>query len=191
MPQNKAIELLQQHQVALDRLLSQQFDDLDSFAQRLAGAFNEGHRLLVAGSGLLAPVGNIITSMFQHRLHLERPPLPAFPLGTDPALAQALCRDNLQEDLLTRQFATIGRDRDILLLLVDGTSDPGMTKLAQQAKNSGCFCCLFQPNNRPWDGPEIDITITIEGESGGQLAATSLFCGQLLCALVEHALFGF
>ena len=187
MPQDKVKDLLQQHQAALDLLVSQQFDDLERIGQKLTGAFNEGNKLLIAGSGLLSPVGGIIASMFQHRLHLERPPLPAFALGNDLALAPSLHRDGLQD---LQQYDFIGQNGDMVLLLADGKHDPCILNLAEQLQQQNAPFFLIKPNSQEWTGPTPDATIGLIGETGGEIAATTLFCGQTLCSLVEHALFG-
>lgn len=190
MPQEKVKDLLQRHQAALDLLVSQQFDDLEQLGQDLTSAFNNGNKLLIAGSGLLSPVGNIIASMFQHRLHLERPPLPAFALGNDLALGPSLQRDHLDEHLHSRQFDIIGRSGDILLLLADGKHDPSLHRLAEDSGMRNSPLVLIKPNTQEWNGRTPDVTIHLSGETGGEIAATALFCGQMLCSLVEHALFG-
>ncbi|MDT8421505.1 MAG: hypothetical protein RQ754_13825 [Desulfuromonadales bacterium] len=164
---------------------------LQNLATQLVGTFNGGGRLLIAASGNLQPIAQMIATHFTHRLGFDRPSLPAIALGADATLAAALARSNQHHLLLARHYHTLQSSNHLLLLLSDGAPDPQLAELIRIAKDEQPLALLTPQKNE--DAQIMNCTelkLLIESSSPARLLELSLFCGNLLCELVEAELFG-
>lgn len=165
--------------------------NLQTLASQLVSTFTGGGRLLIAASGNLQPVAQMTASHFTHRLGFDRPSLPAIALGADMTLATALSRNNQQHMLLARHYRALGSNNHLLLLLSDGSADPQLTELIRIAKDEQPLALLTPSKN---DDTTLtgctNLQLLVETESHARLLELALFCGNLLCELVEAELFG-
>lgn len=165
-------------------------EQLKTLATRLVGTFTEGGGLLIAASGILQPIAQMTASHFTHKLGFDRPSLPAIALGADPTLAAALTRSNQQNLLLARHYRALQSENNLLLLLSDGSADPQLSELLRIAKDQQM--ALLTPHKN--DDSELmactDLKLLIETTSPARVLEIALFCGNLLCELVEAELFG-
>jgi D-sedoheptulose 7-phosphate isomerase len=166
-------------------------EKLQTLVTRLVGTFTGGGRLLVAAGGNLQPIAQMTASHFTNRLGFYRPSLPAVALGADATLAASLARSNQQQLLLARHYRSLGSNNHLLLLLSDGAADPQLTELVRIAKDDQPLALLTpQKNTDPELSGCTDLQLLIDTDSPARLLELSLFCGNLLCELVEAELFG-
>lgn len=191
MPKAERIaNTLREQGVALQETFVRQALPLAQLAERVAGVFQHGGRLLLCGSGALAPVADLGAHHFLHRLALERPSLPALSLGHNPALAAALARDGLSRHYFAHQLRTVAAAGDILLLLADATPDPALHEAAATAAALECACVVALPAKAEWGGPPPELFFRLESEAPPRLTELALTFTNLLCELVEAELFG-
>lgn len=166
-------------------------DKLQEMTTQLVTTFTSGGRLLIAASGNLLPIAQMTASHFTHRLGFDRPSLPAIALGTDTSLAASLARNGQQHLLLERHYRTLGSSNHILLLLSDGSTDPQLTELIRYAKSEQTLALLTPQKNEDSELTDCtDLQLIAPTDSPARLLELTLFCGNLLCELVEAELFG-
>lgn len=175
----------------LERFTEENRDTLQALVARLVGTFTGDGRLLIAAGGNLRPVAQMIANHFTHRLGFDRPSLPAISLGSDAALANSLTRSNQQHLLLARHYRALGSNNHLLLILSDGAADPQLSELVKVAGDDQPLA-LFSPKKNT-DSNLLSSTeqqILVDTETPARLVELSIFCGNLLCELVEAELFG-
>ncbi|MDO3377887.1 D-sedoheptulose-7-phosphate isomerase [Geoalkalibacter halelectricus] len=191
MSQERITQSLQQHTALLETFVRDQGAELERLAQVLVASFHAGGRLFVLGSGQFAAVANLVASLFNFRLSLERPQLPAISLSHDPLLALALAREEQAGQYFSRQLRTLGRRGDVVLALCGVPRDEAVEEaLAMARQNGNPVAVFFHGREEEYFGERPDHFFLLETESLASALEAALFCGRLACELVEAELFG-
>jgi len=181
---NQAAQLIEQFS-------RQQGEELALLAGQVAAVFASGGQLLIAGSGALQPIAQLLACHFTHRLGFDRPVLPAVALGSDPVLAAVLAGSAQPEQLLVRHFRALTGRQQLLLLLSDGTDNRALRLLRDEALGNDQAVVIFTPDRQAealWcDGVGRCLSLGIS--RGPRMLELCLFAVDLLCELVEAELF--
>lgn len=182
--------VLRDQETALRETFTRQSAPLQQLAVLVAGVFQHNGRLLLCGSGALAPIADLGAHNFLHRLALERPSLPAVALGHDPHLALALARDGQGRQYFAHQLRALATEGDVLLVLGDGQPDPAISDVLNAAAQLGCLTAVVLPAKVEWTGPVPDQLFRLESDAPPRITELALTFVNLLCSLVEAELFG-
>jgi len=121
---------------ALD-LLDAEHARIVSWAQLLHGALAAGGRLLVAGNGGSAALGQHLTAELVGRYQGERRPYSAISLSAEAASLTALGNDYGFEHCFARQVDAHGRAGDVLVLLTTSGRSANLLRAADAARRLG------------------------------------------------------
>lgn len=166
-------------------------DRLKDLVTRLVSTFNGGGQLLLAATGNLQPIAQLTANHFTHRLSFDRPSLPAVALGNDATLAASLTRSSQQQLLLAYHYRSLVSSNHLLLIFSDGNEDPQLTELVRVASgNQPLVLMIPQKSSNSELIKATDLQLLAGTDSPARLLELSLFCGNLLCELVEAELFG-
>ncbi|WP_305045249.1 D-sedoheptulose-7-phosphate isomerase [Geoalkalibacter sp.] len=191
MIQERITQSLQEHQSVLEDTLGRHGEDLARLAACLVEVFHQGGRLIVLGSGQFAAVADLVASLFNFRLSLERPLLPVLSLSQDALLALALARDGRFEQYFVRQLRVLGGGGDVVLALCGSSPDPAVAEALVLARQNGSrVAVLFQGRQEDYAGETPDYLLSVESDSPACALEAFLFCGRTICQLVEAELFG-
>ena len=133
-------------------------DRIETLAQAMAAAFEQGGRLYVMGNGGGATDAQHVAVEFCHPIIEKRRPLPALALTTDNALLTAISNDRDFAKVFGDQLLTLARRGDMALALSTSGQSPNLVHAFEVARDLGL------------------MTIAFTGKDGGRLAA-----------LAEHA----
>jgi D-sedoheptulose 7-phosphate isomerase len=163
---------------------------LDSLAAHLVNTFHHGGRLFLVGSGPFGAVAGLIGQTFLHRQTMERPALPAIALTNDAGLATFLAGDQQGSQFFSRQLRALATDQDTALVLAGTNLSPADREALGTARQLGCRTILIASEQADLDDFLPDISLPLPSDSLPRLLESTLFIGNLLCALVEGELFG-
>jgi D-sedoheptulose 7-phosphate isomerase len=190
MTQDKISTAVAQQIVLLDPFLLTQKPALNSLAEHLVATFHQGGRLFLVGSGPFGAIASLIGQTFLYRQTLERPALPAIALTNDAGLATFLAGDEQSSQLFSRQLRSLATAQDTVLTLAGTKLSPADREAIGTAQQLGCSTILIASEQAELAGSLPDITLSLPSDSLPRLLESSLFIGNLLCALVEGELFG-
>jgi D-sedoheptulose 7-phosphate isomerase len=190
MTQDKISTAVAQQIVLLDPFLLTQKPALNSLAEHLVATFHQGGRLFLVGSGPFGAIASLIGQTFLYRQTLERPALPAIALTNDAGLATFLAGDEQSSQLFSRQLRSLATAQDTVLTLAGTKLSPADREALGTAQQLGCSTILIASEQAELAGSLPDITLSLPSDSLPRLLESSLFIGNLLCALVEGELFG-
>lgn len=190
MTQDKISAAVAQQSVLLDPFLLTQKPLLNSLSEHLVATFHQGGRLFLVGSGPFGAIAGIIGQTFLHRQTLERPALPAISLSNDAGLATFLAGDEQGSQLFSRQLRALAGHQDTLLVLAGTTLSPADREALNTAQQLGCRTILIASDQAEIADFLPDTNLSLPSDSLPRLLESSLFIGNLLCALVEGELFG-
>lgn len=176
----------------LEQLSRQQNVGLSQLTGKISSTFAAGGQLLVAGSGALQPLAQLLASYFTFKLSFDRPVLPAVALGADPVLAAAMVHAAQSEQLLVRHYRALNSAQHLLLLLSDGSEHSALLAVRDAALDNGQPVALLSVRGEAdllcRDG--VEICIDLGTDSLPRSHELIFFVGHLLCELVEAELFG-
>lgn len=182
-----------EHMEAVAETASDLSGAISAIAEALVGTLlNEG-RILACANG----TANVLTQYFctslLNRLEQERPALPAINLGADATTYAAICRDNRFNDTFSRQVRALGKENDILLVIVDdghkanliqaiqAAHDRQMRVIVISAREENDIMSLLHPE---------DHEIALHDLSPARAAEVTLLVINAICALIDQMLFG-
>jgi len=175
----------------LEQFSRQQTEGLSQLAHKLSSTFSAGGQLLVAGSGNLQPLAQLLASHFSFKLSFDRPVLPAVALGADQALAAAMAHAGQSEQLLARHYRALNGAQQLLLLLSDGSDNRALLAVRDAALDNGQPVALISvrgdADSLCRDG--VEICIDLGTDNLPRSHEMIFFVGHLLCELVEAELF--
>jgi D-sedoheptulose 7-phosphate isomerase len=188
--QEQIAQSLREHNKALEETFLLQAKEMAGFAETVVEAFNQGGRLLIAGSGSLGAVADLVVNQFQYRLSMERPPLPALSLSQNIALATALAREGKESQFFSRQLRVIAGAQDILLLFWDLDRNEILEETLAAANQLECITAVVLQGKGELTGENPDYLFRLATDSFPRAVEATVFFGHLLCELVEKSLFG-
>lgn len=164
---------------------------LQSLTTQLVSTFTGGGRLLIAATGGLQTVAQLMANHFTYRLSFDRPSLPAIALGNDASLASMLTRNNQQHLLLARHYRALGSSKHLLMIFSDGAADAQLAELVNIAGEDQPLALMIPQQSQETELLNATgLQLLADSNSPARLLELSLFCGNLLCELVEAELFG-
>ena len=190
MTQDKISTAVAQQTSLLDPFLLTQKPMLNSLGEHLVATFHQGGRLFLVGSGPFGAIAGLIGQTFLHRQTLERPALPAIALTNDAGLATFLASDEQGSQLFSRQLRALATDQDTVLVLAGTNLTPTDREALGTARQLGCRTILIASEQAELADTRTDISLSLPSDSLPRLLESTLFIGNLLCALVEGELFG-
>ena len=190
MAQDKISTAVAQHIALLDPFLLTQKAVLITLAEHLVATFHQGGRLFLVGSGPFGSIAGLIGQSFLHRQTLERPALPAIALTNDAGLATFLAGDEQGSQLFSRQLRALASNQDTVMALAGNHLSPADREALDTARQLGCRTVLIAGEQVELTDILPDINLSLPSDSLPRLQENTLFIGNLLCTLVEGALFG-
>lgn len=190
MTQDKISAAVTQQIALLDPFLLTQKPLLNSLAEHLVATFHQGGRLFLIGSGPFGAIAGLIGQTFLHRQTIERPPLPAIALTNDAGLATFLASDEQSNQLFSRQLRALATGQDSALVLAGSKLSQADSEAFEMAKQLGCSTILIASEQTELADFSPDFTLSLPSDSLPRQLESTLFIGNLLCALVEGELFG-
>ena len=189
MIHDKLVRAAEDQKSLLTEVMVTHAEAFQAFARDVARIFNGDGRLIVAGSGSLGAVANLVANLFSHRLSIERPTLPAISLCQNPVLASSLAVDNQSSQYFVRQFRALARSGDAVLVFDDPHHDAAIRELMIAAGSMGCPICKICLCTDDESG-DPDFLFCFPQIPPARGIEAAVFLGSLLCELVEGELFG-
>ena len=172
-----------------ERFFSLCTGDLVRLADRVAGTFRQGGRLVTFGTGTSGHLAQILANALTHKIAVNRPPLPALALSCDASLLGDLAERTSAEELFTRQMEALGRRGDMALAFSWDGDSPATLGALVRARESGLETAALLGR----DGGKIknytDLALVVEAEKPARVHEVHLVAAQVLAQLVERHLF--
>lgn len=190
MTQDKIQAAIEQQTALLDPFLLSQKELLSTLASHMVGAFHQGGRLFLVGSGPFGAIAGLVSQTFLHRQTIDRPALPAIALTNDAGLATFLAADAQGNQLFSRQLRVLAGSQDMVMVFAGTTLSPADRDALTTARQLGCRTILAASDRAEPAEALPDVSLPLPSDSLPRLMEGCLIIGNLLCALVEGELFG-
>jgi D-sedoheptulose 7-phosphate isomerase len=168
--------------------LERHFGTIGAWADVLVGLLPGGGRLLVAGNGGSAALGQHLTAELVGRYLDDRPPFSAIALAADVATLTALGNDYGYEECFARQVAAHGRPGDVFLALSTSGRSPSVLRAAEVADRRGLRTwALTGPGPNPLAG-RCQTAVAVEAASTATVQELHQVVVHLVCAAFDQRL---
>jgi D-sedoheptulose 7-phosphate isomerase len=126
--------------------------------KEIVAALRHGHKVLLFGNGGSAADAQHIAAEFVGRFQLERAPLPALALTTNPSTLTSIGNDETFENIFSRQIEALGAAGDVAVGISTSGKSANVLKALAAAQAKGL------------------VTVALAGKFGDMLQRVSRYC---------------
>lgn len=166
-----------------------------AIAERMADAFRNGRKVLIAGNGGSAADAQHIAAELVGRFGAERSPLPAIALTTDTSALTAIGNDYGFEHVFERQLRALGQKGDLFLAISTSGNSPNIVAALKAARAAQIVTIGFCGTADNAMRPLCDLVLACPGEktalapSSAAIQQVYMTAAHIVCGLVEQTLF--
>lgn len=158
-------------------------------SRMIAGAFNEGKKLLLFGNGGSATDASHIAAEFVNRFQMERPPLPAIALNTDMAVITAIGNDYGFSEVFSKQLKALANEGDVVIAISTSGDSKNVVKALEVARRKKLKTVVFTGAKGKKLSSRVDHAFVVPSEITARIQEVHITLGHVLCQMVEEVLF--
>ncbi|MCX8073038.1 MAG: D-sedoheptulose 7-phosphate isomerase [Candidatus Binatia bacterium] len=164
---------------------------LEEAAQRVAQAFQSGHKLLLFGNGGSAADAQHIAAELVNRFQRERPPLPALALTTDTSALTSIANDYSYADVFAKQVRALARAGDVAIAISTSGNAANVLRAVRACGELGVFTIGLTGGDGGKLARAVDLVLCVSAtRNTARIQESHILIGHTLCELVELLLFG-
>lgn len=189
-------ELIQRVQEACQRtreilavFMEVQAERVVAAARMLAGALEDGKKILLFGNGGSAADAQHLAAEFVNRFRIERPPLAAIALTTDTSILTAVANDYDFQEIFVKQIRALGREGDVAWGISTSGNSPNVVQALAQARELGLKTLAVTGHDGGQMAPLADIALIVPATETPRIQEVQLTIGHILVDLVDYLLF--
>jgi D-sedoheptulose 7-phosphate isomerase len=152
----------------------------------LVDALRAGKKVLIAGNGGSAADAQHLAGELMVRFYLDRAPLPALALGTDPGATTAIGNDLGFEHLFSRQVRALGQAGDVFWALSTSGRSPNILAACRTARDQGMSVIGFTGAKGDPLAALCDIVVRVPSEKTPLIQQVHIAAGHIICEIVER-----
>jgi D-sedoheptulose 7-phosphate isomerase len=156
----------------------------------IAQAFRDGKKVVLFGNGGSSTDACHIAAEFVNRFLMDRPPLPAIALNTDPAVITSISNDFGYDQIFSKQLAALGHEGDVVIALSTSGNSPNVIKALEIAKKAGMRTIVLTGGTGGKMANMAEHTFIVPSTYTPHIQETHITLGHVICQLVDEALFG-
>ncbi len=158
-------------------------------AKVIAGAFNEGKKLILFGNGGSSSDASHIAAEFINRFKRERPGLPAIALNTDMAVITAIANDYDFSDIFAKQLKALADEGDIVVAISTSGNSPNILKAMEVTRKKKLTTIAFTGLKGEKFASKATFAFIVPSDNTPRIQETHITLGHVICQMVEEILF--
>ncbi len=155
----------------------------------IAGAFNDGKKLILFGNGGSSADASHIAAEFVNRFKRERPGLPAIALNTDMAVITAIANDYDFSEIFSKQLKAISEEGDVVIAMSTSGNSPNILKAMDVARKKKLVTIAFTGLKGEKFAAKAHFAFIVPSDSTPRIQETHITLGHAVCQIVEEILF--
>lgn len=165
-------------------------DKILAVVKLLAQTFRSGKKVVLFGNGGSATDASHIAAEFVNRFLMDRPPLPAIALNTDPAVLTSISNDFGYDQIFSKQLTALGQEGDTVIGISTSGNSANVIKALEVAKKGGMKSIVLTGGAGGKLAALADYTFIVPSRHTPHIQETHITLGHILCQLVDEELFG-
>lgn len=155
----------------------------------IAGAFNDGKKLILFGNGGSSTDASHIAAEFINRFKRERPGLPAIALNTDMAVITSIANDYDFSEIFSKQLKALAAEGDIVIAISTSGNSPNILKAMDVAKKKRLTTIALTGIKGDKFASRAAYAFIVPSGSTPRIQETHITLGHVICQMVEEILF--
>jgi D-sedoheptulose 7-phosphate isomerase len=164
-------------------------DRIRAVVDLIVQAFRSGKKVILFGNGGSATDASHIAAEFVNRFLMDRPPLPAIALNTDPAVVTSISNDFGFDQVFSKQLAALGQEGDVVIGISTSGNSPNVIKALEVAKKNGMRTVVLTGGTGGKMTAIADHTFVVPSKHTPYIQETHITLGHVICQLVDEVLF--
>jgi len=164
-------------------------EQMEAVCNAIAGCFQAGGKVLLAGNGGSAADAQHIAGEFVARLNFDRAPLPAIALTVDTSVLTAVSNDYGYEQVFERQVHGLGRRGDVFIGISTSGRSPNILRAMRKSKELGLITIAFCGAQKTEILDLSDIALRAPSQQTSLVQQIHITAAHIICARVEAVLF--
>jgi D-sedoheptulose 7-phosphate isomerase len=164
-------------------------DKIARAALEIEKALKRKKKVILFGNGGSASDAQHIAAEFVGRFEMDRKPLPAIALVSNPANVTALGNDYGFDSIFTKQVEALAEKGDVLIGISTSGSSPNIIQALRSGAEIGCFRIGLIGRNGGKMKDEVDLSIIVPSERTCRIQEAHITIGHIICGIVEERLF--
>ena len=165
-------------------------DAIAAVVQLIVRAFRDGNKVILFGNGGSATDASHVAAEFVNRFLMDRPPLPAIALNTDPAVLTSISNDFGYDQVFSKQLAALGRPGDVVIGISTSGNSPNVILALEVAKQNGMPTVVLTGGTGGKMANLADHTFIVPSQHTPHIQEAHITLCHILCQLVDEELFG-
>ncbi len=165
-------------------------DRIAEVVRLIARAFRDGRKVILFGNGGSATDASHIAAEFVNRFLIDRPPLPAVALNTDPAVMTSIGNDFGFDQLFSKQLSALGQKGDVVIAISTSGNSANVIRALEVAKAKGLRTVVLTGGTGGRMANMADHTFIVPTKHTPHIQETHITLGHTICQLVDEELFG-
>ncbi len=163
-------------------------DIIIQVAEMLTGCLKGGHKILIFGNGGSAADAQHLAAEFVNRFQIERPPLAAVALTTDPSVLTSISNDYHFKEIFSKQIMALGRKGDVAWGISTSGNSANVVEGIRVARQIGMP--TFGMTGRGGRLADCaDLALTVASDTTARIQESHINVGHILCDLVDRSLY--
>jgi D-sedoheptulose 7-phosphate isomerase len=162
---------------------------IEKMGRSLIEAFRRGNKMLTFGNGGSACDAQNFADELVGRFCRNRPPLPALALTVNQADLTSIANDFGYDHVFARQIEAHGRKGDIAVAISTSGNSPNVLRAVEAARKLGLFTLGFSGETGGKMRDKVDLCLCVPCKSTARVQEAHITVIQILCGMVEEALF--
>ena len=166
-------------------------DEILRAAELVTAALRTGGKVMTCGNGGSAADSQHISAEFANRLsaEFERPALATMALTTDTSFLTANANDFGFGHVFERQVQALGCEKDVLIGISTSGNAENVVRAVQLCRERGIKTIGLLGGTGGRLGDLVDVAIIVPSASTQHVQEGHIAIGNILCDLVERAIF--
>lgn len=161
-------------------------DTIIKISNLCINSIENGNKILFCGNGGSASDANHLAAEIVGRFLLDRQPLPAVSLSSNPAVLTALSNDFGYQYVFSKQVEAIGKKDDVIFLISTSGSSENIIEAARESKKRGIKTVIFTGSNVNFLERYSDFIINVDSDIAAFIQQSHITIGQLICYNIEN-----
>ncbi len=171
------------------RFIQKNWEPLSRAVHILVEAFKSGNKVLLFGNGGSAADAQHIAAEWVNRFLIERPPLPAIALTTDPSVLTSISNDYGYVDSFAKQVKALGQKGDVAIGISTSGAALNVIKAVKVAREAGLLTIGLAGKDGGDLAKAVDFPLVVESPNVARVQEVHITIGHILCEMVDRMLF--
>lgn len=165
-------------------------DDIAAAANAVLDTLKAGGKVLLCGNGGSAADAQHIATEMTVKMRKVREPMAAVALTTNPSLLTAQANDLGFDTVFSRQVASLGSAKDILIAISTSGNSPNVLEAVNAARGMKMKTIGLTGCGGGKLAPLCDIPIVVPSNEVQRIQETHIAIGHMICEHAETGLYG-